>query len=63
LKDILRKVFGPIQCKERWRMRSNNTLKKLIKGEHTVNCMKAQGIRQWEHVQRMDVPAALVKGT
>ena len=44
-------------------MRSNNTLKKLIKGEHTVNCMKAQGIRQWEHVQRMDVPAALVKGT
>jgi len=44
-------------------MRSNNKLKKLIKGEHTVNCMKAQGIRQWEHVQRMDVPAALVKGT
>jgi hypothetical protein len=28
---ILRKVFGLIQCKEGWRIRSNKELQKLIK--------------------------------
>jgi hypothetical protein len=34
---ILRKIFGPIQCKERWRIRSNSKLKKLIKGKILLN--------------------------
>jgi hypothetical protein len=41
-RQILRKIFGPIQCKERWRIRSNNKLQKLIKGEYTFKYMKAQ---------------------
>jgi hypothetical protein len=30
-RQILRKIFGPIQCEERWRVQSNKELQKLIK--------------------------------
>ena len=36
---ILRKIFGPIQCKEVWRIRSNKELWKLIKGEDIIKCI------------------------
>ena len=36
---ILRKIYGPVQCKEGWRMRSNKELWKLIKGEYIVKCI------------------------
>ena len=39
-RPILRKILGPIQCKEGWRIRSNNELQKLIKGEDIVNIQK-----------------------
>jgi hypothetical protein len=44
-RQILREIFGPIHCKERWRIRSNNKLRKLIQEEDTVKYMKAQRIR------------------
>ena len=34
--QMLRKIHGPIHCKERWRTRSNNELQKLIKGENVI---------------------------
>jgi hypothetical protein len=38
---MLRKILGPIKCKEGWRIRSNDELQKLVK-EDTVNCIKPQ---------------------
>ena len=38
--QILRKVFGPVQCKEGWRIRRNNKLQKLMRGENIVKCVK-----------------------
>jgi hypothetical protein len=32
-RQILRKIFGPAASKEGWRIRSNNKLQKLRKGE------------------------------
>lgn len=34
--QILRKVFGQIQCKEGWRIKSNKELQKLTKGRDIV---------------------------
>ena len=44
-RQFLRKVFGPFHCQEGWRMRSNDELQKLIKGEVIGKCIKAQTIK------------------
>lgn len=62
-RQVLRKIFGLIPDQERWRIRSNNKLKKLIKGEDTVKYVKAQRIRWWEHVQRMEDIKLVIKIT
>jgi hypothetical protein len=48
----IRKISGPIQCKEEWRIRSIK-LQKLIKGE-IVKHTKAQRIKLWAHLSRME---------
>jgi hypothetical protein len=35
-RQMLRKICGPFHCKEEWRIRGNNELQKLIKGEDVV---------------------------
>jgi hypothetical protein len=40
-RQILRKIFGPVQCKEGWRIRRNNELRKLMKGENIVKYVKS----------------------
>jgi hypothetical protein len=45
-RQILRKIFEPVQCKESWRIRSNNELLKLIKGDY-VKYIPAQRIKLW----------------
>ena len=37
---ILRKIFGPVQCKEGQRIRRNYELRKLTKGENIVIYIK-----------------------
>jgi hypothetical protein len=53
LKDILRQVFGPIQCKEGWRIRSNKELWILIKGKDIVKCIQAQRMIDIKLVKKM----------
>jgi len=53
-RPVLRKILGPIQCKEGWRIRSNNELQKLIKGEDIVKYTVAQRIKWWGHLTRME---------
>jgi hypothetical protein len=40
-RQILRKIFGPVQCKEGWRIRRDNELRKLMKGENVVKYVKS----------------------
>lgn len=60
---MLRKILGPVHCKERWRISSNNKWKKLIKGEDTFKYMKAQRMRWWKYVQRMEDIKLIIKIT
>jgi hypothetical protein len=53
-RQILSKIFGTIQCKERWRIRSNKELQKSIKGANNVQYTKAQRIKQWGHLNRKE---------
>jgi hypothetical protein len=41
-RQILRKILGLMQCKEGWRIKINNELQKLIKGEDIVKYIEAQ---------------------
>jgi hypothetical protein len=49
---MLRKIYGQIQCKEGWRIRSNNELQKLIKGEDVKYIQQQQQIKWWGHVNK-----------
>jgi len=53
-RQILRKTFRPIQCKEGLRIRNNKELQKLIKREDTVKNITAQIIKWLEHLHRME---------
>jgi hypothetical protein len=53
-RQILRKIFGPINIDNIWRIRSNTEIDKLIKGADIVRFIKAQRIKWLGHIQRMD---------
>ena len=52
-RQIVSKIFGMIQCKKGWRIKSNKELKKLMKGQDIVIYMKVQR-KCWEHLNRME---------
>jgi hypothetical protein len=52
-RQILRKIFGPTGSKEGWRIRSNNELQKLRKGNDIVEYIKTQRIKWWGHLNRI----------
>ena len=54
-RNILRKIFGPIESKEGRRKRNNNEMQRLIiKGEDIVEYIKKQKIIWWGHLNRME---------
>jgi hypothetical protein len=52
--QILRKIFGPVNIDNIWRIRSNMETDKLIEGADIVRYMKAQRIKWLGHIQRME---------
>jgi hypothetical protein len=44
-RKILRKIYGPVQEGDTWRIRNNVELNRSIKGEDIVKLIKAQRIR------------------
>jgi hypothetical protein len=56
-RKILRKIYGPIQEGDTWRIRNNEELNRSIKGEDIVKFIKAQRMRWLGHVKRMEVGA------
>jgi len=51
---ILRKIFGPVNIDNIWRIRNNMEIDKLIEGADIVRVIKAQRIKWLGHIQRMD---------
>jgi hypothetical protein len=54
---ILRKIYGPIQDGDTWRIRNNEELNRFINGVDIVKLIKSQRIRWLRHVKRMKVGA------
>jgi hypothetical protein len=52
-RKILRKIYGPVKEKELWRIRRNDELQDIIKGEKIVRFIKSQRIRWLGHTERM----------
>jgi hypothetical protein len=52
-RNFLRKIYGPVKENELWRVRRNDELQTIIKGENIVRFIKSQRIRWLGHVERM----------
>jgi hypothetical protein len=52
-RKILRKIYGPVKVNELWRIRRNDELEDIIKGETIVRFIKSQRIRWVGHIERM----------
>jgi hypothetical protein len=53
----LRKIYGPIQEGDTWRIRNNEELNGVTNREDIVKFVKAQTIRSLRHVKRIEVGA------
>jgi hypothetical protein len=53
-RQILRKIFGPVNVDNTWKIRNNMEIDKLIEGADIVRFIKAQRIKWLGHIQRMD---------
>jgi len=52
-RQTLRKVFGPVNIDNIWRIRNNVEIDKLIECADIVRFVKAQRIKWLGHIQRM----------
>jgi len=53
-RQILRKIFGPVNIDNVWRIQNNMEIDNLIEGTDIVRFIKAQRIKWLGHTQRMD---------
>jgi hypothetical protein len=53
-RQILRKIFGPVNIDSAWRIRNNMEIDELIEGADIVRFIKAHRIKWLGHIQRMD---------
>ena len=53
-RQILRKIFGPVNIDNVWRIRNNMDIDNLIEGAYIVRFNKVQRIKWLGHIQRMD---------
>ena len=53
-RQMLRKIFGPVNIDNVWRIWNNMEIDKLMEGADIVRFIKAQRIKQLGHIQRMD---------
>jgi hypothetical protein len=64
-RKIIRRIYGPEKENNVWRIRYNEELNTLLKGEDIVRFIKSQTIRWLGHVERMEdsaVPKRMLKG-
>jgi hypothetical protein len=53
-RQILRKIFGPVNIDNVWRIQNNTENDNLIEGADIVRFIKAQRIKWLGYIQRMD---------
>jgi hypothetical protein len=53
-RQILSKIFGPVNIDSVWRIRNNMETDELIEGANIVRFIKAQRIKWLGHIQGMD---------
>jgi hypothetical protein len=53
-RQILRKIFGPVNTDNVWRIQNNMEIDELIESADIVRLIKAQRIKWLGHIQRMD---------
>jgi hypothetical protein len=51
---VLRKIFGPVNIDNVWRIRNNMETDNVIKGADIVRFIKAQRIKWLGHIQGID---------
>jgi hypothetical protein len=64
-RKIVRRIYGPVMENNVWRIRYNEELNTLVKGEDIVRFIKSQRIRWLGHVERMEdnaMPKRMLKG-
>jgi GTP1/Obg family GTP-binding protein len=64
-RKIIRRIYGPVMENNGWRIRYNEELNTLLKGEDIVRFIKSQRIRRLCHVERMEdnaMPRRMLKG-
>ena len=63
--QLVRRIYGPVQEGDIWRIRNNEELKRSVNGENIVKFIKSQRIRWLGHVKRMEVgvmPRKMMEG-
>jgi hypothetical protein len=53
-RKIIRKIYGPVMENNIWRIRHNEEINTLLKGEGIVSFIKSQIIRWLGHVKRLE---------
>ena len=64
-REILRKIYGPVKENDLWRIRRNDELEAIIKGENILRFIKSQRIRWLGHIERMQdtaIPKTMLYG-
>ena len=64
-RKILRKMYGPVKENQLWRIRRNDELEAIIKGENIVRFIKLKIIRWLGHIERVQdtaIPKKMLYG-
>jgi len=64
-RKFLPKIYGPVKENKLWRIRRNDELEAIIKGENIVRFIKCQRIRWLVHIERMQdtaIPKMMLYG-
>jgi hypothetical protein len=54
-RNIVRRIYGPINEGESWRVRTNKVIEDILKGEDIVKFIKSLRLRCFGYIERMNI--------